>query len=202
MPRTAHKVESVMDPGQMNLAGVYAQALLELVPEDDRAEDIYAELEAVAGLGDEMEQLQDLLGAALRRDSQRVELVERIFHGRVEEPIEALLSVMARNGRVELLRGVVRRFRELLNERERRIEVEVTTAVALDEATKRDLTNALRDALGADPILITRVDASVLGGTVVRIGDRVIDDSLAGALNKIKKTLATRIREQSEQEMG
>lgn len=198
MARGAHKVESVMEPHQRNLAGVYAQALLELLPEDDRAEDIYAELEAVAGLGDEMEQLQDLLSGAIRRDSQRVELVERIFHGRVEEPIEALLSVMARNGRVQLLRGVARRFRELLNERERKVEVEVTTAVALDEATKRDLSNALRDVLGADPILITQVDERVLGGTVVRIGDRVIDDSVSGALNKIKKTIATRIRERSE----
>jgi len=66
----------------------------------------------------------------------------------------------------------------------------VTSAVALTDDEKRDVEQKLREITGGDVILNTSVDESIIGGLVVRIGDRLIDGSTRGRLVALKERLA------------
>jgi F-type H+-transporting ATPase subunit delta len=180
---------TVLDPTAMTLAGVYAEALLGLAPSDDEAEEIAAELRGIAALLDEVEGFHDLLTTSMLSKDERQRLVGRLFTGRCDERIEWLLGVMARNDRLALVRAAARSLREHLDAREGKVEVAVATATELDESVRSALATALGEVLGAKALLTTRVKADLLGGAVVRIGDRVFDASIAAELKRLRAAL-------------
>ena len=187
-----------MAPTQLAAVTVYAEALLDQVEDDARAEEVAVELESLVGLLDANPGAEELLTAALLSVRERCELVLRVFHGRVSELMEAFLAVMARRDRLRLFRPVARQFRRLLDRRQGKVEVTLTTAIALSADQRRAAVKALHKALGAEPVLTTRVDTDLLGGAVVRTGDRVYDASVAAQLKRLSKNLSRRIASPTE----
>jgi len=183
---------TVMDPEAMVVAGEYARGLLDLVASDEEAEALAGELQRLAGLLDEIDGCDWLLAEAPLSRKESVEMVRRVFSGRASELLEALLVVMAGNGRLGLVRAAGIRFRELLDEREGKVKVQVTTAVALDAGTRRAFTEAIRGVVGAEPVLTARVDERILGGALIRVGDRLYDASVATGLRRMKDQLLSR----------
>lgn len=186
------KPPSVMEPEAMTLAAVYAQAVLESLPDDQAAEDLAAELDQLLTLMDRIEGFDDLLAASLLNHRQRVELIDRVFRGRVSETLDGLLGVLARHDRLGILRTVAWQYRQMLNKRQGKVEVRLTTAVELDASQTQAVQTALAEALGARPLLTARVDPAILGGSVLRVGDRVYDASVAAELYRMKKLLTER----------
>jgi len=198
----ARQVDSVMDPVSESLAEAYAAALLGQVPSDVEAEEVAGELDALVELLDTIEGFEGLLTAALLSSAERCALVRRIFHGRVGEPTEALLNVMARAGRLGLLRILRRVFRSALYRRQGKREVTVTTAAALDEQKRERVRRDLGGAFGGEPVIAFDVDEDMIGGMVVRVGDRVYDASVRARLAGLERRLRKEIRLESPKPAG
>lgn len=194
MKAPARQVDSVMDPVSESLARVYAEALLGQVPSDPEAEQVAAQLDAIVDLLDEIAGFEELLTAALISSAERTAVVERIFHARVGEPVEATLAVMAGAGRLGLLRTLRRVFRSALHRRQGKREVTVVTAVPVAEKHQRRIAAALAETLRAEPVVRWDVDEKLLGGMVVRIGDHVYDASVRAELHRLEGRLAREIR--------
>jgi F-type H+-transporting ATPase subunit delta len=191
--------ETVLQAQAGGVADVYVQALLGLV-DDSGAEELAAELEGLAGVLGACEGAAELIGPASGQTA-KADWVQRVFHGRCSETLEALLSVLAHKGRLALLPLLARRFRSALNAREGRVEVTVVSACELDESHLRMVAETLREVTGAEPLLRTRVDESLVGGVKVRVGDREYDGSLAGQLKRLRRRLrTTAARSQTPQE--
>lgn len=187
------RAASVMDPGLIALADLYADALLETVPDDSQAQEIAEEIDNLVSLLDSVDGSKALLTGSLLSKAQRRELVERIFFGRVSERIEALLVTLDRRERLAVLWPLARRFRKKLYQRQGCIEVEITTAIELAPQQLQQITQSLSDALGAPALLETRIDPGLLGGVRLRLGDRVYDASIAAMLKNFSVRLADRI---------
>jgi F-type H+-transporting ATPase subunit delta len=183
------QLPSVTDPTAITLSGVYAEAALGLIDTNAGAEGICEELNAIVELMDHVEGSAELLTASLISRDERQRLVQRVFQGRCSEEVLALLGVMARNERLSLLREVARQFRRMLNVREGKVEVAVTTAVELDGPGRDRLVAMLGEALGAEPLLKTEVDGALVGGAVVKVGDRVFDASIAAELKRLRQSI-------------
>ena len=188
------QVDSVMSPVNEPLAGVYAEALLAQVPSDPEAEEVAEELGAIVALLDSIEGFEGLLTAALLSHAERCEIVERIFHGRISEPVEATLIVMAQAGRLGLLRTLQRVYRSALNRRQGKLEVTVITAVELTDAQREHVVEALAETLGAQPVGTFVIDPELLGGMLVRIGDLIYDASIRSDLAKLQRRLTREIK--------
>ena len=200
MPHESHQREGVMAPTQLAAAAVYAEALLDQIKDDAHAQDIARELESLVGLLDANPGAEELLTAALLSVRERCELILRIFHGRVSELMEAFMAVLARRDRLKLFRPAARQFQKLLDRRQGKVEVTLTTAIELNADQRRGAVEALRKALGAEPVLTTRVDPDLLGGATVRTGDRVYDASVAAQLKRLSQNLSRRITSLAEQQ--
>ena len=187
-PKTAQT--SVLDPTELLLGKLYAQALLDSLPEDQDALEIADELEALAGVLEQVREAKDLLAGTMMNAEQRTAVVRRIFAGRVSEKLEAFLMVLDRHGRMGILRTAARSFRKLLNLREGKIDVTLTTVVELDESQKAAVRDELSSMLGGQAVLRTRLDEDLLGGAVLRIGDRVYDASIRSQLARMRERLA------------
>ncbi|MPN60607.1 ATP synthase subunit delta [bioreactor metagenome] len=83
--------------------------------------------------------------------------------------------------------AIFREFRRILNESRNIIEAEVTTALPLSDAEHKNLAQKLGTVTGKTVILNTKLDPGILGGVIVKIGDKLIDGSVARQL----KTLTT-----------
>lgn len=188
--KTFTTAETVLEGQAIAVADVYVEALLGLVGDDAQADALAAELESLVSVLEAVEGTSELLGAATSNAGQ-TEWFQRVFAGRCSRTLEALLAIMARKGRLGLLPLVARRFRAALNTRQGRVEVTVVAARDLDEAHRKALSDTLREVTGAEPLLRTRVDPSLLGGVVVRVGDREYDASLVGQLKRLRRRLRT-----------
>jgi F-type H+-transporting ATPase subunit delta len=187
------RVETVMDPVGESVARVYAEALLAQVPSDVEAEEVGAELDGLVELMDRLAGFEELLIAALPSAEDRCEMVGRLFHGRVSEPLEAALNVMAQGGRLGMVRLLRRTYRSALNHRQGKREVTVVTAGPLEEAQRARVRQVLAETLGAEPIVTYELDRDLLGGMVVRVGDRVYDASIRAELRAMQEKLRREI---------
>lgn len=185
--------DTVMHPRMTALAKTYAQALLDNVPDNDRAEDLADELDAMVRLLDDIEGFETLLTQAMLTRAQRDVLVRRVFSGRISEPAEAFVTVLGRRNRLLLMRPAAGQFRKLLNVRKGLLEVHATTSAPLDAKRHAEITRMLSEQLDSEVILIDHVDEDMLGGVVVRVGDRVYNASLATSIDKLSNRLARRI---------
>ncbi|MDP6047383.1 MAG: ATP synthase F1 subunit delta, partial [Phycisphaerae bacterium] len=171
-----------MQPRMAALANIYARGLLETLPKNDHADEIADEIDAVVVLLDKIDGFETLLTRAMLSGEEREQLVERIFSGRVSEPVEAFITVLARRDRLFVLRAAAMKFRNLLNIRKGLMEVHVTTSKPLSEQRNAELSKTISEQLDSDVILIDHVDPNMLGGIVVRVGDRVFSASLAASI--------------------
>jgi F-type H+-transporting ATPase subunit delta len=174
------------------VARVYAESLIRLAAEDRREDEVRDELEALAGVVDSAPALARFLESPLVEDQAKRATLEDALRGRVSDLVVDGLQVMRRKGRLGLLRAVAHAYRELWIERRNRVEVRVTSAVALSDELRARLVQALARRTGREPMLVERVDPELLGGLVVSIGDDKIDSSVATRLERMHGDLLAR----------
>lgn len=102
-------------------------------------------------------------------------------------------NILIERGRVGLVPEIAAAFGKRLNEHRGIVTADVTTAVALDAQLEQTLMQRLARYLNHDPqriVIQSRVDPNIIGGVVARVGDTLIDDSVRGRLDRLRRTLA------------
>jgi F-type H+-transporting ATPase subunit delta len=117
--------------------------------------------------------------------ASRTEALSRIVGDAISGAQFNLLALMVRRGRFELLPGVIREFRRLFRLREGIVVATVTSTAALDAAEVGALKSRLAAMTGKRVELQQEVDPDLLGGIQVRVGDRLIDGSVRGRLERL-----------------
>jgi F-type H+-transporting ATPase subunit delta len=107
------------------------------------------------------------------------------------QDVRNFLGILARRGRLELVPEIDRAFRRLLNQHRGVQVAQVTTAIPLDQAQRDLIAARLTARTGKTVTLETHVDPNVLGGVVAQIGDDVIDGSVRGRLDRLRRALAS-----------
>lgn len=116
-------------------------------------------------------------------------LLQPLFAPDTPEQIRNLVALLASKNHTRLLPQVIAEFEQSVQRTETRTRATITSAVPLTDAEKSALETKLRAQFGADLAFDYRVDAQILGGVIARIGDKVIDGSVAGKLAELKDKL-------------
>lgn len=178
-----------VDSRMLALARVYAAALLDLAEERGRAEQIAEELARLAAeVGADASAAAFLASPLVGSEGRRAAL-ETACRGRLDDLTVDALQVMSRKGRLALLPALAAAYRHELDRRRGRVNVDVASAVPLAATLRDRLRAALAGATGREPVLRERVDAELVGGLVLAIGDRKIDGSIATRLRRLDATL-------------
>ena len=174
------------DSGENLAAKRYAQAAFELAGSDlagwQRAVDEIAEFMADESVRSVLE------NSRVPRDS-KLRLVGAALADLPAMPLN-LARLLVRKSRTALAPEIAAQFRAMVQEREGVRHARATTAVALNDAERRALAERLQGSTGHPVELETDVDPELLGGVVVLIGDRLIDASVRGRLEALRKSLA------------
>lgn len=167
----------------------YGQALFELAIESDRAEEIEKEIRfALNSLKDEKE-FFEVLNHPKLSEADKIALVEKIFSEHVGPEVMGFMVLAIKKGRQEHIVDMLDYTLAPFDERSGYIKAIVTSAVALDEATKGDIIKRLEKQTGKKITLISKVDKSVLGGLHIRIKDRIVDNTIKESLHRMSRDI-------------
>lgn len=167
----------------------YAEAAFEIAERDDSLAAWLAAL-AVAEERLTAPDVLRLLSNPAIDAAARVEVLERLLGQDVTGAPRNLLALLVRRGRFELLPAVIREFTRLDHRREGIVEAVVTSATALDAAEIEALQQRLMAMTGSRVQMQQQVDPDLLGGIEVRVGDRLIDGSVRGRLERLRTDLS------------
>lgn len=171
------------------LARPYAKAAFELA-QDDNDLGRWDDMLNLAGSLVADESIQRLLDSPDITSSQVVDIINEAAGDAFNERFHGFLTVLASYDRLSLLPQVAELFRQFRAEAERRLNVRVVSALALDDDQSERMKAALAARYERDIELINEIDPDVIGGAIVYAGDQVIDGSLRGRLQKLSNSLA------------
>jgi len=174
------------------VAKVYARSLFELAQKQGgqaAVEAVVGELEEIIDLARANPAFGELLSTPAVTTSDRAASLERIFKGRVGELTYRFLRVLNAKGRIAELASIAGALDTLMQAKFGRVEVDVFTAEPMHGDQIRSMKERLSRVLAKDVILHPYTEAGMIGGVKFRIGDQLVDASVATRLRKFKDQL-------------
>ena len=174
-------------------AARYARALLDVAINESDPERAEQELAAFVDLVARHPDLQRVITNPVVPAADKRALVQQLVDRlQLSTPAAKLLSLLAARGRLPLLPDLLDVYRERLLEHQQVVRAELTTAEPLSHERVMQLQQRLANATGRAVTMTTKVDASIIGGVITRIGSTVYDGSMAAQLTKVRDRLAER----------
>ncbi|MCU0725593.1 MAG: ATP synthase F1 subunit delta [Planctomycetes bacterium] len=176
------------------VARVYAEALIAIGREQGLVERIHEELTALASLSGTDPQMRAFFTSPRIAQEKKYEVLKKILEGQVCPPVLGLLRVLIRKRRETILDNVADLFGRFKDEAEGKVHVFVTTARALLDDQREAITARVATATGKGVLYHEKADPALIGGTVVRVGDYVVDGSIRRRLKALRKNLVAKGR--------
>jgi F-type H+-transporting ATPase subunit delta len=169
-----------------SLAGRYASALFDLARDQRQIESVARSLDALGQALLDSKDFNALVTSPVVSREEAGKAFAALAPQLGLDPITTrFVGVLARNGRKSQLRAVIRAYRRLAAEHRGEATAEVTTARPLNDDQLAQLRQQLRSRAGREVNIDATVDASLLGGIVVKLGSRQIDASIRTKLNRL-----------------
>ena len=178
------------DPTVSGVSGRYATALFDLARDQNVVDAVKADLDNFEVLLNESADLKRLVRSPVfSADSQSRALVAVLEKAGISGISANLLKVLTANRRLFAVADVIRAYRALVAKYKGEASADVTVAEPLSDKNLDALKAALKSVTGKDVALNVKVDPSIIGGLVVKLGSRMVDSSLRTKLNSIKHAM-------------
>ncbi len=171
------------------IATVYSRALFEAAQEQDKLDVVR---EQVGEFADALEENRDLavfFFSPYFSTEEKKEGLGKVLSG-ADETVQNFLELLIEKHRVPAVFRIRRAYEALWEEENRLLPVEVTSAIELDDKTVKEIGDKIGERTGRKVQLESKVDPDILGGIVVRVGDRILDASIANRLESLRKQVA------------
>jgi F-type H+-transporting ATPase subunit delta len=174
-------------------AARYARALFDVaVKEKADLEQIERELGQFADLFTQYPQLEKvLLNPAVPVQRKKAAVVDLLGHARFSPIVSKLVTMLAERDRLVLVRDLLAAFSERVLDYRNVVRAEVTTAIPIDPTRTEAIRTGLARLTGRTVKLAAKVEPSIIGGVVARIGSTVYDGSVTRQLERMKEKLET-----------
>jgi F-type H+-transporting ATPase subunit delta len=174
---------------------IYAAALLNLAEKAGQVDEVRQEMNELGDLLKQQPVLTKLLESRVLSRSERAGSIERIFKGNVSELLYRFVQVVNSKDRLAALADIITMYGKLVDRRNGIIDADVFVAALLDDSEVQRISSNLSEALGGNVVLHQSVDPSLIGGLKLRIGDRLIDGSVATQLKRLQQSIVDSGRE-------
>ncbi|MGH7530143.1 MAG: ATP synthase F1 subunit delta [Gemmatimonadales bacterium] len=174
----------------VTVARNYAEALF-AAARDGTAERFGELIDAVAGAVAADERIAVALESPRVAKTAKARILDRALQGEAPAEFVRFLQAVVRRGRQGLLAEMAQEYQRLLDQQLNRVHAGITLADPPDARAQQDVTERLARALGREVRAHFRADPRILGGVVVRIGDRIYDGSVRRRLNAVQRRMLT-----------
>lgn len=171
------------------LAVKYAQAIYELAGEKDMLNGVEQEMRLVESTITSYDDLSTLIYHPQVLAQAKKETIRKVFGQDISDVVLKFLLLLVDKRRESILPGIISEYVKMANNAQGIIEAEVTTALPLVASQQTALADKLSLVTGKKVVLKTQIDQGIIGGIIVKIGDKLIDGSVVRQLATLKKAL-------------
>jgi ATP synthase F1 delta subunit len=171
------------------IAQVYARSLFEVGKENDELDEIQEQLGQFADAINESRELQLFFFSPYFSSQEKKDAIGKIVDG-ANGHFENFLELIAERHRMPAVFRIRREFDSLWRQENKLLEVRITSAVELDDDLVKTIGQRIEEQTGQRIDLDANVDPDVIGGLVLRVGNMVMDASVRGRLERLRKEVA------------
>ena len=170
------------------LSGRYAKAIYELAEEKKILTKIVDDFIKLKKLLKESDSLSNLINSpAISKSDKQNSILKILNKGKAEKLTIKFFGTLANNGRLTLINDVINNFLLEVSRINGEVKAEVISSFVLDQNQQKKVVSAITEATGIKKIILsTSVDESLIGGLIVKIGSKMIDNSLKTKLNRLE----------------
>ncbi len=169
------------------VASRYAKALINLAVERNELDAAKKDIDLVYSTCLESNELQLMLQSPIISVDKKQTILDKIFNHQVGDLVRKFIAIVVSKNREELIPAITKEFLNQYRIHNGFITAEVTTAIELDDELRTKLLSIVGEENDRKVELVETVDPSIIGGLVVRIGDRQFDASIKRKINDLKK---------------
>ena len=171
------------------LAQVYGRSLFQVAREHGRLAELREQLGQFADALDKNRDLAVFFFSPYFSTIEKQQSLGTLLDG-ADEILLNFLSLLIENHRMPVIFRIRQEYERLWDEENRTLAVQITSAIALDEATTESLGRSIGERAGRKVTLAARVDPDILGGIVIRVGNSILDASIRNRLEQLRRHVA------------
>ncbi|WP_316808511.1 ATP synthase F1 subunit delta [Pedobacter agri] len=176
---------------EIKVAGRYAKSLIDLAVENNGLAESYNDMVLFEKVVDETPELEAILKNPIVPLDKKVGILNGIFADKVGKLSLTFFKIVVNKGRSAILFATAKQFIKQYNEIKGIVTADVTSATTLSAEAKAQIIETVKKELGAKEVIVNeKIDEKLIGGFILKVGDKQFDASIASGLNKLKKEFA------------
>ena len=170
------------------LSSRYAKSLLSLVVEQNKLEDTLSDMKHIISVCSENKDLSLLLKSPIVKTDKKMSILSEIFSKSISDVTMSFIHIITSKKREMYLEAIAESFISLYKVHNNIESVTLTTAVPIDENTKSEILSYIKKNGKTDVELTEIINEDILGGMIVKMGDKQLDASVIRDIKELKKT--------------
>lgn len=172
---------------EIQVASRYAKSLIDLAAEQNDVEPVKKDIELFLDTCRANPELQAILRNPIIGLDKKANILEGIFADKLHKMILSFFKIVIRKGRSEILYATAKEFINQYNILKNVVKATVTSASPLSKENISQIEDVVKKSTKGEVILTAKVDPDLIGGFILKVGDKQFDTSISSKLNKLKK---------------
>ena len=173
---------------QLRAATRYAKAFLTLSVAQNNLQESYNDMLTLSKICLENKELRQLLKSPIVKSDDKLKIINQIFANKISEASMRFVNIIIKKKREPLLDQIAKTFVALYKEKNNISTAIITTAVPISEELKNEIITFVKRQTSNSVELTEVIDKNIIGGAIVRIGDRQLDLSILKEISELKQT--------------
>lgn len=170
----------------------YAKSLMLLSNERGTTPRVYGEMLMIKNTSVESREFGVFLRSPVIKKDKKIDVINLVFGGVFSDEVNGFIRIITKNNREALLEEIAQAYVEIYLEQQNIVRAEVVSAVAIDSGLRTRIRETLQRLSSAEIELTEQVDAEIIGGLILRIGDQQYDASVARNIKKLHQNFNTK----------
>jgi F-type H+-transporting ATPase subunit delta len=171
------------------LAQVYGRSLFQVAQEQGKLDELREQLGQFADALDQRRELAVFFFSPYFSSQEKRDALDTLLDG-ADAIFINFLALLIENHRMPVIFRIRQEYERLWEEENKMLPVQITSAIALDDATTESLGKTIGERAGRKVALASRVDPDILGGIIIRVGNSILDASIRNRLEQLRRHVA------------
>ena len=166
----------------------YAKSLLTLSNELNKLEEVYTDMRFLRELCSDSKDFLMLLKSPIIKVDLKLSVLNKILNKNISDLSMSFIELVTKKKRESLLKDIANDFLNLYNVEKNITPVVLTTAVKIDDVLRKEVLSFIKKQGKENIELVEKVDASIVGGAIIKMGDKQLDTSVSSKIKLLKQT--------------
>ena len=172
------------------VAARYAKSFIDLTMEQGVLEKAYADMKQIAAICKSNPDFVTFLESPIIKTDKKIAVLKEIFEGKLDKVTFAYISLITNKKREKFLAEIAAEFLNQYNTKKHILKAVVTSANGIDDITRKKIMELVKEINTSEVIIEEKIKKEIIGGFIIRVGDKQVDASIARKLNDLKRSFS------------